>query len=809
MLKRFFVLCALVLPLSLAACDTAEERAQKHYEKSLALLEEGDVDRALVELRNVFKLDGYHVEARLTYAQVSEEQGNLAEAFSQYLRLVEQMPEHLGARKALAYISAISNNWEEAEQHLAVVEPQLPDDLLLRSVRVGLDYRTGIRENDQAAQTVAAEVASALLQDDLSLQLAQMVALENLMRNRRWDDALALLDRLFDVSDAFQLHRARLSILEQIGARDEMANHLRVMVQKFPDTGLHRTLVNFLTQEGRWQAAEAYLRDRVQEAELGEEAALRGARLELLGFVAQQKGAEVAIAEVDMMLATQPANKAQLEALRANLEFEQGKREAAIAALDAILADAEDSAEVDGIKILQARMFNATGNSVGARARVEEVLEHDAGHLGAIKMKASWLIGDDQPGDALVELRNALDSAPRDPDLLTLMAQAHQRSGDQALMQEMLAMAVEVSGSRPAETLRYANHLIEKEKFFSAEEVMLASLRQQSAHIGLLNRLGALYIQTEDWARSRQVVTRLEALGSDQAQQAARELTARLLSAQNRAEDLEAFLTGLSEGQGDLGADAAIVRLRLANGDVEGALKYSTVLLERDPGNPNLRFLQAGVLASEGRLQPAAAIMTDLVAEYPNSEQSWLALYRMRRSLGDDAGALASLEQAETALPESANIKWIRAGLAETEGDFEQAIAIYETLYAQNSASPVLANNLASLMASYRDDDPSLERALVIARRLRGSEVPAFQDTYGWIATRLGNYDEALPYLESAARGLPQDPVVQFHLGELYRLMGRLADARPYYQAVLDLVEAGAVSPPFLAEVQAQLQVQN
>ncbi len=808
MFKRFFILCALILPLSLAACDTAEERAQKHYEKGLALLEEGDVDRALVELRNVFQLNGFHIAARLTYAQVNEDRGNLAEAYSQYLRLVEQDPEHLEARSALARMSATSNNWDEAARHLDVAEPQAPEDLVLRSVRLGLQYRDALENGDPSAVAHVVAQANALLDQQLELQVVQQLVLDALLRDQDWQAALAMTDRLLALdAQNLPMHSLRLGVLEQLGARDEVITHLHDMVTRFPEADLHRTLVARLIEGDRLQEAEDYLRSRIQDPTLEGS----GTRLELLSFVTQYHGGEQAIAEVDEMLAAAPEDQNQLRALRANLDYDRGNRDDAIAALEDILSGVDPSAEIDTIKVLQARMLQATGNSVGARARVEEVLDHDAGHLGALKMKAGWLIRDDQPGDALVELRNALDSAPRDPELLTLMAQAHQRAGDLGLMREMLALATEASGNRPAETLRYANHLIDNEKFFSAEEVLQAALRSQSEHLGLLGRLGALYVQTEDWPRARQVISRLEGIDGAAADGLAKELTARMFAAQDRAQDLENFLGQLAEDEagGGLQAAAALIRVRLANGDIDGALAYSTELLADNPDNPSLRFLQAGVLATDGRLEPAAALLEGLVVDYPQSEQSWLSLYRLRRSLGDETGAEAILTRAEGEMPNSANIQWIRASQAEARGEIDRAITIYEALYAQNSTSPVVANNLASLIASYREDNESLERAFVIARRLRGSDVPAFQDTYGWIATRLGNLEEAQPYLEAAVAGLPRDPVVRFHLAELYRQLERPDDARPQYQAVLDLVAAGAPAPPFLDQVREQLAVQN
>ena len=65
--------------------------------------------------------------------------------------------------------------------------------------------------------------------------------------------------------------------------------------------------------------------------------------------------------------------------------------------------------------------------------------------------------------------------------------------------------------------------------------------------------------------------------------------------------------------------------------------------------------------------------------------------------------------------------------------------------------------------------------------------MPAFQDTYGWIAHRNGNNDEALTYLEPAAAGLPNDGLTQFHLGMTYLALNRPEDARRQLTRALKL----------------------
>ena len=145
------------------------------------------------------------------------------------------------------------------------------------------------------------------------------------------------------------------------------------------------------------------------------------------------------------------------------------------------------------------------------------------------------------------------------------------------------------------------------------------------------------------------------------------------------------------------------------------------------------------------------------------------------------------LGAALAAQPASATLRWIQAGELEKAGDIEGAIAVYEAMYAEDSGNIVIANNLASLITTHHDDPESLARATAIVRRLKGTEVPAFQDTYGWIAHRNGNHDEALTYLEPAAAGLPNDAVAQFHLGMTYLALGRTEDARRQLTRTLEL----------------------
>jgi Flp pilus assembly protein TadD len=171
-------------------------------------------------------------------------------------------------------------------------------------------------------------------------------------------------------------------------------------------------------------------------------------------------------------------------------------------------------------------------------------------------------------------------------------------------------------------------------------------------------------------------------------------------------------------------------------------------------------------------------------------------LYQFLVRHEQEAEAATILNRALEASPESVFLRLFKAARLEQAQDWDGAIAIYEALYETESFDPVIANNLASLITTYRSDQANLDRAYLIARRLRGTDIPAFQDTYGWIVFRRGDPAAALPHLKSAAQGLPKDPMVQYHLGAAHFALGNRDAAREILSRALDLA-AGSPLPQY------------
>lgn len=802
MIKPAFL--ALVTAGLLSFCDTAEERAEGHFRSGLELLEQGDVDRALVEFRNVFKLNGTHREARLRYAEAERARGNIREAYGQYLRLVEQYPDSLPGQRALAELSLEINDWEAARRHAAAAAALAPEDPLVQAVNATIAYRDALTgSGDAAARQAAVIKAQALVAEDPDLMIARRVVIDDLIRNQDWTAALAAIDAaLARAPDNRQLYTIRLGVLNQLGETAEIRAQLEEMIGRFPeDPNVPATLVRWYMSQGNVDAAEAFLKARAD----GDPREIDDI-VTYIRFLAEARDNQTALAELERILEGDPPAVERLTALRAGFRFDLGERDGAISELEALIEGMEPSDERRSIQVMLARMLETTGNNVGARALIEEVLEQDPGQVEALKMRAGWLIEGDRTDEAITALRTVLGEAPEDAQAMTLMAQAHERAGNRDLMADMLSRAVEASRNAPGESLRYARYLIGQGNRRTAETVLVNALRLAPGNVALLGTLGEVYMGEQDWARLTQVIEALRQKPEDAAAaRIANELTARQLAAQDRQDELMGFLDQLAgEGARGMGAAAAIVRTRLAQGDIEGARAYAREVLAANPDDVNARFLMASVQAVTGEVDAARAALRELAAAAPQDPRIWLALYNVHAAQEETAEARQALRDGLAASPDNLQLNWALAGVLERDGDVEGAIAIYERLYAANSSNLIIANNLASLLSTGRDDAESLERAHEIARRLRDRDVPAFQDTYGWIAFRRGDLDTALAALEPAAAGLPDDPRVLYHLARTYAALGREDEALAQFARVVEAVGEGP-EPEFMAEVEAEI----
>ncbi|MFV2001864.1 MAG: tetratricopeptide repeat protein, partial [Paracoccaceae bacterium] len=713
--KRKFLTLSIVLILVgvgtffvLTSGGSSEERADKFFASAQSFLAEGDVDRATLEFRNVFKLNNLHEEARAAFARMFLDDGEPAQALKQYQRLVEQYPENWDGQRAIVEIYSAAGIWPEMKPYLAAILKNDANDAVARPLQVVFDYQEAISDRDVEVAKVAVDAAIAMRAEFPDHILLRQIVVDSLIRKSDFGAALSELNQAINIApDNRGLYAARLAVYS--AQRDGVAieAQLKEMLVLFPDDENNRaSLVRWYVSQNQLDEAEQFLRDAIVEGEDKE-----AAQISLFQFLSQLRGREMALAEIEKVIAAGEASPVVLS-LRAAFEFEQGNRDLAIGQMQDLLATLEPGSEKDRIKVALAQMLIQTGNSVGARAAVEEILAEDETNVDALKLRAGWMIDDDQVGDAILTLRTALGEAPRDPGIHTLLARAYERDGSQELVGEMLSLAVESSNQAPAESLRYARYLSNLEKFKTAELVLVDALRLVPGNVPILVALGDIYIASEDWPRAEQVVATLRRIDTPLASEQGARLNVRFLQAQQRFADVGVFLSDLvAGGSNAFGAKVAIVRNYLGDNNNSAARSYVAELLTESPDDIRVQFLDAAIDAAGGDFGTAESKYRAILEVDDQLAQVWVALYQAQTIGGKSSAAAATIDKALKVFPDLPTLKWIKAGVLEKSGDVDGAIAIYEVMYAQNSNNLVVANNLASLLSTSREDAETIDRA--------------------------------------------------------------------------------------------------
>ena len=395
------------------------------------------------------------------------------------------------------------------------------------------------------------------------------------------------------------------------------------MAELFPDdAGVRRGLIQWHLREGDPDGAEAVLRAAAARSPDDPQPALT-----LAQFLLEIRSPEAARAELEARIAA-AADPRPFQRALAGLDFAQGRPEAGIAALRQLLDGAEPSDATRDLQLALAQMLAETGAAEESASLVETVIAGDPNHVEALKLRAKGAIEADRPEKAIQDLRIALSQAPNDPEIMTIMALAHEREGSRELAGERLARAVELSEKGPQESLRYARFLMQDDRIGPAEGVVVDALRQAPEDRGLLSMLGQIHLARRDWARADQVAALLRAQGGPEAKATAAGLETASLRGQGKTSDAIAALEGLAGADGaDVRAMADLMQSYAEAGDLAAARGYLDGVFAADPASLPAKLMQAGLDQLAGDPAAAEAGYRAVIAAAPDLPQGYQALY--------------------------------------------------------------------------------------------------------------------------------------------------------------------------------------
>ena len=193
----------------------------------------------------------------------------------------------------------------------------------------------------------------------------------------------------------------------------------------------------------------------------------------------------------------------------------------------------------------------------------------------------------------------------------------------------------------------------------------------------------------------------------------------------------------------------------------------------------------AALMGKQGKVADARRYLADLPAVTIDERvQVRQAEAQLLREAGDNAGAYAVLQKALETYPESPDLNYDAALLAEKLDRVDEAETRLRKLVA---LKPDDAQSLNALGYTLVDRTTRTQEGFDLIERAHklSPDDPFIMDSMGWALYRLGRLEDAETYLKRALAGRP-DAEIAAHLGEVLWAKGDRDTARALWKAQLE-----------------------
>lgn len=752
--KLLAVLATAVTLLGMSGCGSAEQRKARYIEKGEALLAQDNVEKARLEFRNALQIDPKDAQAHYQSGRAAERLGDPKQAVAHYQAAIDNDSKHLIARAALGRLFLLGGAPDRA---LQIVEAGLAQDsknAQLLTVRAAGRAQRG----DMPGAFEDAEAAAAAAPDD-EYAIALLASLYR--QNARSDKAIEIINNgLKHLPDSVDL-RVILAELELGNQHPELAEtQLKKVVELKPTDITHRyRLVRFYLMQKNAAAAEATLRSAL--AAMPDNVDLK---LKLAQLLVSHSGFDAADAQFKKFVAADPDN-GDLKLTQARFYEAHAKPKEAEAAYRHLIREYElKPVGLTARTRLAVQLSENPKTRTEAEQLVETVLKENPRSNDALALRANLAMARGDTLTAITDLRAVLRDQPNAVAVKRTLARAHLKNNETPLAEELLRSAVQANPKDVSVRMDLADLLAQTGRADQARPILEQLASDAPTDIMIRERLFRVQAALKDMdaaARTADELIRLQPkvpLGH--------------FLRGSIWEEKDAFDQAIAEYEQalELRPDAAepltaLVRVDMSRKQPALAMKRLDDALARNANNVIASNLKAQLLAGRGDLQPAIDEFERAIAKAPQ----WWVPYRglamtYLKSKKNDA-ALATFERGLKATDTAASLAIDLAAFYERTGRTDDAIRVYEQLVKKEPQSLGAANNLAMLLASYRTDKTSLDRAAELAGKLANATDPAVLNTRGWVKYKRGEFDDAVALLQEAADKAPDSPLMRYHLG--------------------------------------------
>ncbi len=762
-------LIVLVIAVLLTACGGKEERKEKYLERGKEYLEQGNLEKARIEFKNVAQIDPKSAQAFFFLGQVNEKEREWLKAFGNYRHAIEFDPTLVAPRVTMVKIylaqanSAKSQGDSDSEENMLGLAKEQIHIILDKDAEnlEGLALQASVWANEGETNMAAEQLLRVLSSDPEMVSAALLLSDIYTRTDKHAEAEKVLLNTLSNAKDPAVVQSRLVRIYISSGDYDRAEGLLRELVKSHTDELHYRvSLATFLAQLERVDEAEKVLRDAVAADPSDAK------RYFLLSdFLSNKQGNEVAIRELEAAIQSHP----ELDDLKFGLITLYQKNDQ----IDKASEILEEVIAQQGIKplglkahVILAQLLVASGKGDLDRPKklLSKVLEENSRDSLALLLRGRIAGKEKRWVDAINNFRAVLKDAPDSNEALKLLTLAHLENNEQILAIDTLKKALDLSPSNVDLRLLLVSILVSKDDYDQAltqvDRVLKINPENQQALSSKFNILAL----TGDADGMSTVAKLLQAAAPESEDGFVQE--ARLLYALKKYDESM-----------DMVAD----------------------IVEKNPSSVSGLMLQSDIFAERKEYESALRVIQKLKQLKPENPLGYLREAKLLIAQKDKKGAISVYKKALAIAPTSEVALSSLTMLQLVEGDVDEVINRLQAVLSENDTSTV-ANYLLGIAYEKNKNYEKAEEAFVHQIALNQNKA----DTYSHLATvRLaqGDQDGAIDAYEKGIAVVPGNPGLLLGLASLEEKRRNYNAAIGLYEQLLEAHPQNAIGMNNLASL--------
>lgn len=767
-------LCLLICSTLVQGCGDSEQKSIEYLESGKSYYQNGNYDKAKLELKNALQINDKLTEAYLYLGFIGEKNKNWKAMYSNLMQTIKLDPENFEAKQKLAKLYLLSGELDKARTEtdwLLTKENGNPDIIALN----------GTIHLKQGAVDKALSEAERALELDPSHVDSIGLLVGVYLSQQKYSVAEEYLNKALALNpDQMALNLLKLEVHIKSKDVEKVEQDYQSLMSLYPDKlEFNYALAKLYVGTDRYSAALKLLEDTVEKNPQDEKAKL--VLVELL-LLKDKAGAETTLKKY---LEVTP-DSSDLNFKLVNLYIEQNKQEEAKVALTRIVKKEGNNAKGNTAKVILAKFAIRQKEFTKASEWVQEVLDNDARHYEALLLQARIEVITGKYDDAIAKLRGILRDYSKSDEAMVLLGQAYVNKESPELAEENFRNAIDVNPGNFSAVMPVAARMIESKDLGRAEELLGNALKNNPDHEGAMQALAQVRLLQKDWEGAQEVANLIASRSSGQGY--ADYLSGKISQGQgNFKQAIEKYKNTLKINPSLNDALKSLAVCYASMNQSEAFITYLDEFIKVNPDQPYPALIKGEVLAQNNRLDQAETIFAQGMEKWPKVYQFYELSAKVVMTRKEIDKAISIYNKGLENLPNNEQLRLLLASLYEMNKQYDKAMDEYNLLLERQPNSNLAVNNLVSLLLEHKSGKQIEEKALNLSARFKTSKQPYFQDTYAWALFHNGKVEEAKSIFETLVKKMPDVAVFHFHLGTAYQRLNKNEEAIKSLEKALEL----------------------